>query len=95
VRGWQLQLAFLCDVTLPYRYSAICGSYILPKTVSVQDRPKGKATQPQEWKAVVGKLPAGSVPKAAKPAPAGITSKNVKGGSTSTAAARKPLTSKN
>jgi hypothetical protein len=67
----------------------------VPKTVSVQDQPKGKAAQPQEWKAVVGKLPAGPVPKVAKPAPAAIASKNDKGGSSSTAAARKPLVSRN
>jgi hypothetical protein len=70
----------------------------VPKTVSIQELPKGKAVPPQEWKAVVGKLPAGSVPKANKAAPvavAALVSKNGKGGSNAAAVARRPLVSRN
>jgi hypothetical protein len=93
----------LCvKVTRECRYSSIAGSYVVPKVVSIAEPPKSKSTKPQEWKAVVGKLPGpepavGSVPaKTAKAAPASSTAaKNVKGGSNSTAAARKPLVSRN
>jgi hypothetical protein len=79
------------------RYSSIAGTYVVPKTVGIQEPSKAKAAPPQEWKAVVGKTPAAAAPKATKAAPATNTnaaSKNAKGGST-TAAARKPLTSRN
>jgi hypothetical protein len=87
------------SVTRDCRYSGIAGSYVAPKTVSMAEPPKSKSAKPQEWKAVVGKLPAGSDPvKAAKAAPVPSTSapsKNVKGGSNTTTAARKPLVSRN
>jgi len=74
----------------------------VPKVVTIQEQPKGKAAAPaQEWKANVGKLPASSAPpKTSKPAPAPApnktaASKNVKGGSDTVAAARKPLVSRN
>ena len=86
-------------VTRECRYSSIAGSYVVPKVVSIAEPPKSKSTKPQEWKAVVGKLPGPepAVPaKTAKAAPASSTAaKNVKGGSNSTAAARKPLVSRN
>ena len=72
----------------------------MPKVVTIQEQPKGKAAAPsQEWKANVGKLPA-APPKTSKPAPAPApnktaASKNVKGGSDMLAAARKPLVSRN
>ena len=81
------------------RYKDIAGTYTVPKVVTIQEQQKGKAAAPpQEWKAVVGKLPATSVPpKTSKAAPAPKTAapKNVKGGSDSIAAARKPLVSRN
>jgi hypothetical protein len=97
VRGRRLARVQV-NVTCDCRYSNIAGSYVVPKTVSLVEPPKSKSAKPQEWKAVVGKLPAGADPtKAAKIAPASNTSapsKNVKGGSTTTAA-RKPLVSRN
>jgi hypothetical protein len=80
------------------RYSSIAGTYVVPKAVSIQEPSKGKTMQPQEWKAVVGKMPAASAPKLTKAAPATNStaiSKNAKGGSSTTAVARKPLVSRN
>jgi hypothetical protein len=78
---------------------------VVPKAVSIAEQPKSKTSKPQEWKAVVGKLPSASVPETAAasvpaktakaPLNSNTISKNAKGGSNTTAAARKPLVSRN